>query len=55
MQTDSSPEGRSSLQKVILLATVVSGFVAAYVSSRRIFRVLQNGRLLIQLDLWFRK
>ena len=27
MTTDAVPEGRSSLQKVILLATVVSGFV----------------------------
>ena len=29
MKTDPPSEGRSSLQKVILLATVVSGFVAA--------------------------
>ena len=35
MKTDALPEGRSSLQKVILLATVVSGFVAAYLMYRR--------------------
>ena len=52
MQPDASPEGRSSLQKVLSLATVVSGFVAAYVPSRRIFG---DERLLIQLDLWFQK
>ena len=35
MKTDPPSEGRSSLQKVILLATVVSGFVAAYLMYRR--------------------
>jgi len=35
MKTDTPPEGRSSLQKVILLATVVSGVVAAYLMYRR--------------------
>ena len=35
MKTDPSSEGRSSLQKVILLATVVSGLVAAYLMYRR--------------------
>jgi hypothetical protein len=35
MKTDALPAGRSSLQKVILLATVVSGFVAAYLMYRR--------------------
>jgi hypothetical protein len=35
MKTDALPEGRSSLQKVMLLATVVSGFAAAYLMYRR--------------------
>jgi hypothetical protein len=35
MKTDALPASRSSLQKVILLATVVSGFVAAYLMYRR--------------------
>jgi hypothetical protein len=35
MKTDAIPEGRSSLQTLILLATVVSGFVAAYLMYRR--------------------
>ena len=35
MKTEKLPEGRSSLQKVFLVATVVSGFVAAYLMYRR--------------------
>jgi hypothetical protein len=35
MHTEALPEGRSSLQKVVLLATVVSGFIAAYLMYRR--------------------
>jgi hypothetical protein len=35
MKTDALHASRSSLQKVILLATVVSGFVAAYLMYRR--------------------
>ena len=35
MKTGTLSEGRSSLQKVILLAMVVSGFVAAYLMYRR--------------------
>jgi hypothetical protein len=35
MKTDAIPEGRSALQTLILLATVVSGFVAAYLMYRR--------------------
>jgi hypothetical protein len=35
MKTETVPAGRSSLQKVILLATVVSGVVAAYLMYRR--------------------
>lgn len=35
MKTETLPEGRSSLQKVILFATIVSGFVAAYLMYRR--------------------
>ncbi len=35
MKANKFPEGRSSLQKAILLTTVVSGFVAAYLMYRR--------------------
>ena len=35
MKTDAPHEGRSSLQTAILLATVVSGCVAAYLMYRR--------------------
>ncbi len=35
METGGSIETRSSMRKVILLATVVSGFVAAYLMYRR--------------------
>jgi hypothetical protein len=35
MKTETPPEGRSPLQRVILFATVVSGFVAAYLMYRR--------------------
>ena len=35
MKTETLPEGRSSLQNVILFATIVSGFVAAYLMYRR--------------------
>lgn len=35
MKTGTLPEGRSSLQRIILLATVVSGLVAAYLMYRR--------------------
>ena len=35
MKTDAVPEGRGSLQTLILFATVVSGFVAAYLMYRR--------------------
>ena len=35
MKAETQPDGRSSLQKMIVLATVVSGFVAAYLMYRR--------------------
>jgi hypothetical protein len=35
MKTETLPEGRSSLQRIILSATVVSGLVAAYLMYRR--------------------
>jgi hypothetical protein len=35
MKTETLPEGRNSLQRIILLATVVSGLVAAYLMYRR--------------------
>ena len=35
MTANEFPEGRGSLQKAILWATVVSGFVAAYLMYRR--------------------
>jgi hypothetical protein len=35
MKTEALSEGRSSVQKMILLATVISGFVAAYLMYRR--------------------
>ena len=35
MKAEPPSEGRSSLQRAILLATVVSGFVAAYLMYRR--------------------
>jgi hypothetical protein len=35
VKTEALTEGRSSLQKAILLATVVSGFIAAYLMYRR--------------------
>ena len=35
MKTETLPEGRISLQRIILLATAVSGLVAAYLMYRR--------------------
>jgi hypothetical protein len=35
METGGSIENQSSMRKIILLATVVSGFVAAYLMYRR--------------------